>query len=377
MPKKTNARDDRGRIRVRVYLGKDAEGKPRYKYCYGKTQKEADAKAAEIRAELAKGRIPGKTATFGEWAEVWVNLKESTVGKSTMVMYRSMLKHLSPIYSRPIGMIQPAEIEQVLIDASKEGLSKSTLKKIRITADQVFTYAIKNRACDFNPAQYASPPAAAENKRRALTALEVDMVVNTPHRAQPAAMIMLYTGLRRGEVLALRWEDIDLINRSLIVNKTVIFVDGGRPEIKDTTKTPAGMRTVPIPDILADYLSTLPNRSGLFCPSAQGKLMSETAWRRLWQSYLVEINVHYGAAAGQNKHNPQGVPLSIFFTAHYLRHTYATTLHTAGVDVLTAQYLLGHSDVKTTLSIYTHLEESKKALDIAKLNAYLAAQNSV
>ena len=377
MPKKTNTRDERGRIRVRVYLGKDANGKPRYKYCYGKTQKEADIKAAEVRAELAKGRIPGKVATFGEWADVWINLKESTVGKSTMVMYRAMLKHLTPLRSCQINMIQPAEIEQILMEAAKEGLSKSTLKKIRITADQIFTYAIKNRACDFNPAQYALSPAATEHKRRALTPDETNMIIHTPHRAQPAAMLMLYTGLRRGEVLALRWEDIDLKNKSLTVNKTVIFVDGGKPEIKDTTKTPAGMRTVPIPDILADYLSTLPDRAGLFCPSAQGKLMSETAWRRLWHSYLIEINLHYGAAAGQNKHNPQGVPLSIFFTAHYLRHTYATTLHTAGVDVLTAQYLLGHSDVKTTLSIYTHLEESKKALDIEKLNTYFAAQNSV
>jgi len=73
-----------------------------------------------------------------------------------------------------------------------------------------------------------------------------------------------------------------------------------------------------------------------------------------------------------SKHNPHGIPISIDFTAHCLRHTYATLLYKAGVDVLTAQYLLGHADVQTTLGIYTHLDAELKQRGLDKLNDYLS-----
>lgn len=215
------------------------------------------------------------------------------------------------------------------------------------------------------------PAGSGKQVRRALTDEEQTMIRSLPHRAQTAAMIMMYAGLRRGELLALTWDDIDLDASTITVNKTLEFVSG-KPQIKNSPKTEAGNRVVTIPEILAEYLRNVPHKAPIICPNASGKYMSTTAWSRLWQSYIVDLNVTYGAAAGMSKHNPHGIPISIDFTAHCLRHTYATLLYKAGVDVLTAQYLLGHADVQTTLGIYTHLDAELKQRGLDKLNDYLS-----
>ena len=95
--------------------------------------------------------------------------------------------------------------------------------------------------------------------------------------------------------------------------------------------------------------------------------------RRLLESYLYDMNLEYGAfTAPQKKFAPQKVPFVIRpFTLHCLRHTFCSMMYNAGVDVLTAQQQMGHSDVKTTLEIYTHLSQEKKAADISKLNSSL------
>ncbi len=107
--------------------------------------------------------------------------------------------------------------------------------------------------------------------------------------------------------------------------------------------------------------------------------MSEVSWRRLWDSYLTDLNLKYGnfntqlTGMPKSKFQPQGVPFIIpRFTAHWLRHTYATMLYFAEVDVLTAKEQLGHSDVQTTLNIYTHLDGKHKRKSMDKLNSYIA-----
>lgn len=183
---------------------------------------------------------------------------------------------------------------------------------------------------------------------------------------QLAAVIMMYTGLRRGELLALTWPDINLADRTVTVNKSVEFHDGV-PHVKASTKTNAGMRVISIPEILAVYLSDQPKSSLLVFPSATGQIVSESSWRVMWDDYLREIDKKFGSPK-VGKSSLLTIP---HFTAHWLRHTYATMLYMAGVDVLTAKDLLGHSDIKTTLGIYTHLDTKFKIRSVDKLNDYL------
>ena len=374
MPRKKNATRSDGRIQTRIYIGKDESGKKKYKYVMGYTQKEVDAKAAELRAKLGRGiDLLAQNDTFGEWRSLWWLTKKNDLSTGSRSMYESLQSRLSSFDRFPISRIRTADINAFLIKSAEDGLSHGTLRKLRMTASQIFNYAIQNRVIDFNPADYAAvPDGSGSNKRRALSEDEQRIVRELPHRAQTAAMIMMYAGLRRGEFLALTWSDIDMQAKTITVNKSVEFIDGGNPHVKFGAKTDAGNRIIPMPDILIDYLSNVQRKTLIVCPSASGKYMSETSWRRMWHSYMLDINAEYGAAKGMNKRRPGGIPLSIEFTAHYLRHTYATLLYKSGVDVLTAQYLLGHADVKTTLSIYTHLDEEQKQYSVDRLNKMLS-----
>lgn len=373
MARKRNTVRADGRIAVQIYLGRDESGKRKYKTVYGATQKEADAKAEAVKAKIGKGLdILSQQDTFGAWRKLWWTVKQTQIGSGTQTMYRAAQNRMGPLDGMGISKIKTADIDVLLISAAEEGLSHRSLSILRMTIGQIFDYAIDNRVVDYNPADRAKVPAGSGKQvRRALTDEEQTMIRSLPHRAQTAAMIMMYAGLRRGELLALTWDDIDLDASTITVNKTLEFVSG-KPQIKNSPKTEAGNRVVTIPEILAEYLRNVPHKAPIVCPNASGKYMSTTAWSRLWQSYIVDLNVTYGAAAGMSKHNPHGIPISIDFTAHCLRHTYATLLYKAGVDVLTAQYLLGHADVQTTLGIYTHLDAELKQRGLDKLNDYLS-----
>jgi integrase len=102
-------------------------------------------------------------------------------------------------------------------------------------------------------------------------------------------------------------------------------------------------------------------------------MMTEESWKRLYQSYMLDMNIEYGFGGSINKHaNNVDVPMVInTFTPHELRHTFCTIMFEAGIDAKTAQEQLGHSDIKTTLSIYTHLSAQHKESQVVKLDSFL------
>lgn len=184
---------------------------------------------------------------------------------------------------------------------------------------------------------------------------------------------MLYAGLRKGEVTALQWSDIDFNNKTISVTKSYNFKTN---KIK-SPKTQAGIRTVHVPENLLEFLQSTPKKSIYVVTSASGNIMTDIAWRRLWNSYMTDLDIKYGKRTKKiSKFDPQkGAIIIKTFTPHQLRHTYCTILYNAGVDVLTAQYLMGHSDAKTTLAIYTHLQKKQKDKSINKLNEFLKCKS--
>lgn len=385
MPKKRNAKRADGRIAVQVYLGRDENGKRKYKTVYGSTQKEADEKALEIKLAMKKGiDVTSERDTFAEWAERWLSVKGTEVGHSQVEAYRHSLNHLSPISDIPIAKIKAIDIQSIINRLAEKNpttrrpSAPNTLRYIKITASQIFELAIENRVLDYNPASALKIPKTGHAfERRALTEEEQRWIVETDHRARTAAMIMMYAGLRRGELIPLTWGDIDLSKRTISVTRSVERING-HYEIKDGAKSSAGVRVVNMPKILVDYLSGLKRESIYVCTSAQGKMHTESSWKKMWDSYLDELNLRYGDFSmymrkPKSKHDPHGVPFVIPpITPHWLRHTYATMLYKAGVDVLTAKALLGHSDVKTTLGIYTHLDQKHKSHEMSKLDEFLS-----
>lgn len=388
MPKQKNKPRSDGLLKSKIYLG-TKDGRKLYKYVYAKTQRELDKKIIEQKIKLGKGiDITAERDTFGFWGEKWLKLKKTEVSAKRYSTYSARYANLSNIFNCPIAKIRTSDIQDIILDYAAEPsqrtgkpYAKHTLTEIKNVAAQIFQLAIDNRVLDYNCAIAVKiPKSATTTSRRALTSDEQLWIRETPHRAQTAAMIMMYAGLRRGELLALTWEDIDLIRGTITVTKTVEMI-GGKATIKLGGKTETATRTVLIPDVLIDFLSKIPHtRFSIVCPDSKNKIMSDTAWKRLWDSYLCDLNLKYGdwtkcietGGKPPNKFSPVKKPMLIpHFTAHWLRHTYITMLYMAGVDVLTAKEQAGHADIKTTMSIYTHLDSEFKKQNISKLNEYI------
>lgn len=387
MPKGNTRRSD-GRVQSKIYLG---NGK--YKYVYAQNQKELQKKIAEVKTKLGKGLdVSAERDTFGAWADRWLALKKGKISNGRYQSYRYRVDKLSDLSNVPITKINVADIQEIIDQRCEIGDALKTLKEYKSVISQIFEYAIINRVLDFNPAKGVELPNTEETEqRRALTDEEISWITApTEHRAHTAAMIMLYAGLRRGEVLALTWNDIDLTNRTITVNKAVEMIDR-KPVVKPRTKTKAGMRKVRIPSLLSEYLREQREKatSLIVCPNSEGQLMSADSWRKLWDSYLKELNFKFGnfdniiiqdSKTGRIKQfekpssifAPVKIPLVIpHITAHWLRHTFVTMMYKSGVDIMTASKQAGHADIKTTMEIYTHLDSEFKNNQMDKLDAYL------
>lgn len=376
MPKKSNKKRADGRIAVQVYLG-TVEGKRKYKTVYGSTQKEADEKADELRIKLNKGIDLTKSKdSFELWASYWMSTKAIEVSHSQKLQYERCIKRYNDAFgNKKISEIQTYTLQLVINDMAKlnentgKPSSKKLLKMMKQTAQQIFRYAMINKIIDSNPAEsIVIPKNAPEAKRRALTQEEREWITNTPHKAQVAAMIMMYAGLRKGELLALTWSDINLTEGTINVTKAVEYI-GQKPNIK-STKTESGIRTVFIPDILIEYLSAVPKNSILVYPNTQGNIHSKTTFQRWWDSFMLEIDLQHGKYPQRtSKYDPRFQGTSIDkITPHMLRHTFCTMMYENGVDVVTAKNQMGHADIQTTLEIYTHLSTDHTKEQMQKMN---------
>ena len=124
-----------------------------------------------------------------------------------------------------------------------------------------------------------------------------------------------------------------------------------------------------VPETLFNVLIEVKKKQGLVCPSMNGKVMSESALKSAWKTFINHLNECAGGRKGSGPRKPVIVIDKI--TPHMLRHTYATILFDAGVDVKSAQKFLGHSDIEVTLEIYTHLSKFKEEKAIQALDEHL------
>lgn len=361
-----------GRYKSSVYLGK-VDGKPKYKYFYALKQEEADEKAREYKRSLAKGVNFNSDPTFSEAVEMLLADKKATMSESEFKTLNSRLDlFVSELGNIKLKEIRKAQIQPILSDlalcnpTTGKPSAQRTVSRYLSACSAVFENAIENRIIDYNPCKYATPPKGLEKQeRRALTMQEIRRIEETPHRGQLAAMIMIYSGLRKGELTALTWDDINLSERTITVNKSFDFKTG---RIK-TPKTAAGTRTVYIPQKLADYLGKQKRTCPLVVHNKDNKMLTLASWQKMWESYLLELDLKYGEGEKAKRYAPKKHVLTIEpFTIHECRHTFATLMYLAGVDILTAKEQLGHSEVRTTLDIYSHLDKIYKKNNISKLD---------
>ena len=169
--------------------------------------------------------------------------------------------------------------------------------------------------------------------------------------------ILFYTGLRRGEVLGLRWSDVDFTACTLHVERDIDFVIG----TVGSVKTASSVRTVPIPDPLMAMLQKHRQiGSGYVIRAARtDSFWTQSTFSRHWRSIQTELL--------RIDPSIENDTVGSILTPHYFRHNYASILYRTGVDVLSAQRYLGHTDPATTMRIYTHLADETEMKDAEKV----------
>lgn len=376
-----NKRRADGRYLYRIYLGPDEHGKRKYKFFYGSTEKEAKAAAEEYRSAIRKGLDPeqARDATLGTLYDHLITAKKAKgIGQKSLARYEDNRNAWGELKNVPAGELKAADFQQVLNTLAdwhdgKPPLSHFTLSNLRSSAKAAYDLAIPEIVL-YNPLVKVTVPAGAPPEpREPISEEQQRWIRETPHAAQRAAMLLLYSGLRRGEATALTWADVDLQDATITVSKGYNFAE----QKSKCPKTAAGVRVVSIPKVLVDYLKTQKDGCLYVLHNKKGQRMTEQGWKRLWESYMRDLNVKYGYDGQQNKNRPGGLPMVIdTFTPHQLRHTFCTLMYFAGVDVLTARDQMGHKDISVTLGIYTALDKKFKKKAINKLDVYLGAAPS-
>ena len=323
-----------------TYQLNGAPQKPRY--FYGKTKKEVLEKIADFKRQLAAGRLFEVIA--------WEWLDQADISAKTEQTYRTVAGQLCDHFGKtPMRQISPAEVAAFIKSISDGRYARRTVQMRVDLLRMIFDYAI------FCGDATANPVVAIKLSKR----LHVGHRQLAPDASIRAirdhveddfglfAFFLLYSGLRPGELLGLRWDDVDIEGRLIHVRRAVSY-PGNQPVIKEP-KTAAGKRDVILLEPLAAKLT--PGKGYLF---GGDKPLTKTQYRKRW--------ARYAAAAGV-----EAIP-------YQLRHEFATICLDAGLDAKDAQQLLGHTSVTTTLNIYTHIRKSREALSAQRLNDYLATQ---
>lgn len=263
-----------GRYCKQIYLGRDENGKRLYKTVYGKTISETAEKERTVRTDMGCGLdLLLQNDDFSIWADDWLRTKlVARITAKQKSNYKRGVKFWKEAFTGyKIGQINAEMIEYQLVSMQAANYAMRTINFYRSTIGQIMRRAV-GRAISSNPVDLVvlTAPGKKAEKRRALELHEQQWIWETPHRAQPVAIICMLSGLRRGELAALTWDDVDLDRRTIAVNKVIEYPPNEPPRLRHLTKPVSGMRTVDIPQRLADYMRTMDKSNSLVIPSAHG-----------------------------------------------------------------------------------------------------------
>jgi integrase len=342
------------RKRTRVNVGTDSNGKTIYKWASSYTKKGLKAEVDRILAEHAAAPIapelpatkqaqppePASAApTFREYAAGWYELyKKPKIKPPTQTMYNSVFKvHLCPAFGDTrIDCISPDLLQHFIL--RYEDSSQSLIDKIAMTIKQVFNAAFEDELIPKNPARKMEPPIGTAGERMPLTVGDTVKLADAARKHEYGLfpLLFMYSGLRRGEAIALHWNNID--EQFIHVKRAATYGSSGVATIGDP-KTDAGFRDVPILPELSEGLGR-PKDGYVFHGRDKDEPMCYATFKRHWEKLR------------------QDIPVMSDVTPHRLRHTYLMLMRRAGVDPATQQYIMGHADYETTANIYTHIDSA-------------------
>lgn len=320
------------------------EGK-RYEVC-AKTKAEALEKMIEKKRRLEMGseRICS-SMQVAKWIDQCIDTYKTNLRPNSMKAYRELMKcaitdHIGHMRLRDITPVKCQEVLNL-----QAGKSKSQISKVYQMLQFVFNKAVENKLLIENPAAYIVRPQGTKRSRRALSAYEQSCIRKAleKHEKPLYFLFMLECGCRPSEAASIEGRDIVTKN-----GRDYLHIRG--------TKSAAADRFVPLNDNIRRYLPSHPDPFKLLCTTGAGNKINAQAHRRAWSSLVRLVNIEMGCKVYRNEVLPP-YRFDEAITPYYLRHTFCTNLKKAGIDIRTAQYLMGHSDIKMTANIYTHTDE--------------------
>lgn len=354
-----------GRWEGRIVVGHKENGDSIFRYVYADTQKELTAKLRQ-HIDIYQGvdLTEQSRMTLGEWLDQWLKNIAGTIRPTTLTRYQGAVRiHINPrLGGKSIAQVTGKDIQKLYDTLASQGnqitgkgLASSTIRGIHSMLHEALDAAKQAGLIPWNPTEEIPAPKFTCKSKQILTDEQLDTfmeVIQKDDTWHDFFYTELTTGLRRGEICGLKWEDFDEASGTLKVRRAVHQEKGGKLTTWDT-KTAAGTRTIILPpstaallrerqkSALTDWIFPNPLRP-------EQPTRPDTAYDRM-KALLKEA----------------GLP-SIRF--HDLRHTFATHALTSGVDVKTLSGILGHTRSAFTLDTYTHTtgDMQKRAAEIVE-----------
>ena len=316
-----------------------------------------DRDPQRLYERIKEKETPSKT-TLSDVMELWEDAHREAVQPRTWMNYAPHVEEIKTLYGQtPIDELTAFDVAQDLLAAKAKGYSYTVVNSRRCIWRMVFDFAVGQRLIPYNPALSVKNPKGLQKGKRTVPEDDALAAVLSGANDMDFGFIpffFLCTGVRRSEGLQAMKSNVDTTRWELIIPKS---------------KTAAGVRTVPIIEPLrqpllswmqehpGDYL--FPRREYYAGRKGTTGYMTDTNWDTAWAKYCSD----HGLV------DDEGKPT---FGAHNLRHGTATLLYEAGVDVYTAQRILGHANVSTTMEIYTELRKKHEQKNVAKFSRSLS-----
>lgn len=360
----------------------DRNGEFRRKRFSGKKQIEVKNKIEEFKKQLiiSNGNIEKMDLTLQEFAENWMNtvlknkLKPSSYNRKEITLSNQVYPHLGHI---PMNEITHQDVQMMVNFLNESGLSYSSIKKAYDAVNQIFKYYRIKSSAYFNPCEGVALPETKkmqiddikffnDDQRKTIQDEALKMYSNgkPKYRLGNAIILLMYSGMRAGELIALTWNDVNFDDRIISINKNAVMVKGSDNKYKLTnqksTKTVSGNRMVPMTRMAEASLRELEkvgNGSTFVINTKDGRQVTPRTLNKTFHRILINSGI------AKNEDECCGV--------HSLRHTFASMLFKNGCSVKVVSELLGHSDTRITENIYIHLIQEQKVkaiLDIDKFS---------
>lgn len=350
---------------------------------YAKTREELYDKEIAVLEQNDNSSFLKKSPTVAEYCEKWLVMQSVHVRATTLTDYTSKVRRhiIKELGDKRMADVTLDDIQVALVPVSKK--SVSVYKSVIILYKSIFRAAHESRIIQNNPTIHLSAKGGGvpQKEKTALTDEQVERLLSAVRGLPPYVFVMLglYAGLRREEILALKWDSVYLdTDAPYLTVQRAWHTENNRPVILTELKTPAAERNIPLPTCLAECLTEAKENSTseYVVSNRDGGPLSYTQFKRLWQ-YIVtrtaKERVYYKYENGQRiahtikpvlgekaAHNGKVVySLDFEVTPHQLRHTYITNLIHSSVDPKTVQYLAGHESSKITMDIYAKVKYNR------------------